>query len=105
MTDEYVLSWILDAGMQWHVNPSGGFVALHKGFFLHANSNVLTISKNLKKIIIRKPIRSVWKEVTLFEKLFFEVLHQARQQCVGHHSDEYQENLRKELLKELTGFY
>lgn len=102
MTDEYLLSWIRDADLDWHEkHPNGEFMALRNGFLILISDTVLTISKGLKKISVQKPVRLIWKEKTVLENLFEEVVSRAAKQCLSHYTDGYEENLRNELLKEL----
>lgn len=104
MTDEYLLSWIRDAGLEWYEHSNGGFTALSSnGFLIHINDAVLIISKDLKKISVQKPTHQIWQEKNILERLFEEVISQAAKQCLDHYTDGYQENLRNELLKNLTG--
>lgn len=104
MTDEHLLSWICDADLDWHEeHPNGGFMALRNGFLILINDTVLTISKGLKKISVQKPTRPIWKEKTVLDNLFEEVVSQAAKQCLSRYVDGYEENLRNELLKELMG--
>jgi len=104
MTYEYALSAIRDANLDWQEHPQGGFVAEMNGIKLYLTSIFLTISKNFKNIRVYKPTHPLWKQPTNLEQLFEEVIKQAGIKCAEHYADEYQKNLKNELLKQLTGF-
>jgi hypothetical protein len=103
MTYEYALTVIRDANLDWQKHPTGGFVAIMNGITIHITSTFLTIAQNFKKIIIYKPIHFRWQKPVLLEQLLDEIVKQAATQCLEHYKDEYQENLKNELLKQLTG--
>ena len=103
MTDEYVLGLIAQAELEWYENPGGGFVANMNDFMLYFRSQCLTISKGVKRITICQPKRSKWKEQTPVEVLLKEISTQAAKQCLERYSEAYQQQLREELLRELTG--
>lgn len=102
MTDEYVLGSIRDAGLNWQEHPQGGFVTTMNEVTIHITFSALTLSKNLKKITIYNS-KQLFKKSASLEKLFEEIRKQAADQCLKHYTDEYQKNLRNELLRELTG--
>ena len=104
MTFEYALTAIRDGNLDWHEYPQGGFVAIMNGITIRATSSFLIIPKGFKTITIHKPKRPLWKQTTTpLEQLFEKIIKQAVTQCVKHHSNEYQESLKNELLKQLTG--
>lgn len=103
MTEEYALRVIRDTNLDWQLHPGGGFVAVMNGIIIRATSSSLTISKNFKNITIRKSRISLCKQSTSLEKLITEIANKAAAQCLEHDTNEYQENLKNELLKQLTG--
>lgn len=105
MTFEYALSAIRDADLDWQMYPNGGFVAIMNGVTIRITSNFLTLSKDFKSTTVHKSTKRLWnKQSTLLEQLFEEIVKKAAAQCVNHYTDEYQENLKNELIKELTWF-
>lgn len=103
MTDEYVLTIIRDANLDWQLHPSGGFVAIMNGVIIHATSNFLKISKDFKSVKFPKPQRTILEQSTQLEELIKGICKKAANKCLEHDTKEYQKNLRKELLKQLTG--
>lgn len=102
MTDEYVLGAIRDANLNWQEHPQGGFVTTMNEVTIHITFSALTLSKGLKKITIYNS-RPLFKKSSSLEQVFKKIRKQAADQCLKHYTEEYQENLRNELLRELTG--
>jgi len=104
MTYEYALTAIRDANLDWYEHSQVGFITEMNGLKLYLTSSFLTISKNFKSITIHKPTHALWKQPTSLEQLFEEIIKQAGIKCLERYSDKYQENLKNELIKQLTGF-
>lgn len=102
MTDEYVLGAIRDVNLNWQEHPQGGFVTMMNEVTIHITFFALTLSRSLKKITIYNS-RTLFKKSAPLEHIFKEIRKQAADQCLKHDTDEYQKNLRNEILSQLTG--
>ncbi|MEK7503238.1 MAG: hypothetical protein AAB556_02220 [Patescibacteria group bacterium] len=103
MTDEYALTLIRDTNLDWQLHPLGGFVAIMNGITIRATSVFLTMSKDFKTMKIHKSKAHLFKQPTELDQLIEEISNQAATRCLEHNTKEYDEKLRKELLKQLTG--
>lgn len=103
MTDEYALSLIRDAGLEWFEHQLGGFVAKKSDFFFRITSSGISIANGFKRFDIMISPRSFFnKEILLLEKIFLEIRNQATNQCIERYSEEHKTKIKKEFFAELT---
>ena len=109
MTDEYALEQLLQHEPEWQEHPKGGFIATRNGITLHITGSTesfttLTISENFKRTAIYEPRSPLWKKPSTVKILLNSLLAQAEKQNAENHTEEYQEQLRNELLGKLVGW-